>query len=382
MLDFSYTDDQASIAAALEGFVASALLSGYMARDRDGAFPEDAWRQMAGMGLFGLRIPREYDGQELDCVTAGIAIEAVARGDFNLCYGILNSAFVGDLMARNASEPLCREWLPRLAAGDARISVCLTEPHCGSDAASIRTRAERDGDDFILNGEKASVTLVMAADAGIVFARTDPDAGSRGVSAFLVPFDAPGVTRHPYADMGSKCILRGSLFLDNVRVPAANLVGTLNGAFGSAMQTFEYTRALIGLMCVGAAMQTLEETIAYTRERTAFGQPVSRNQGVSFPVAEAWSRLEMARWHCLRTLWLRDQNRPHNAEAAVCKGMVPEICVDVIRDCLVLHGHYGYTQDLPIEQRLRDVCGQLIADGTPQIQKIIIARHLYGRENV
>lgn len=315
-------------------------------------------------------------------MTAGIAIEAVARGDFNLCYGILNSAFVGDLMARNASEPLCREWLPRLAAGDARISVCLTEPHCGSDAASIRTRAERDGDDFILNGEKASVTLVMAADAGIVFARTDPDAGSRGVSAFLVPFDVPGVTRHPYADMGSKCILRGSLFLDNVRVPAANLIGTLNGAFGSAMQTFEYTRALIGLMCVGAAMQTLEETIAYTRERTAFGQPVSRNQGVSFPVAEAWSRLEMARWHCLRTLWLRDQNRPHNAEAAVCKGMVPEICVDVIRDCLVLHGHYGYTQDLPIEQRLRDVCGQLIADGTPQIQKIIIARHLYGRENV
>ncbi|WP_018000651.1 acyl-CoA dehydrogenase family protein [Paracoccus sp. N5] len=381
-MEFSYTEDQASIASALEGFAANALLSGYMARDREGGFPQAAWQQMGEMGLFGLRIPQEYGGQGLDCVTAGIAIEAIARGDFNLCYGILNSAFVGDLMSRNASRELCEAWLPRLASGAARISVCLTEPHCGSDAAAIRTRAKRDGDHFVLSGEKASVTLVMAAHAGIVFARTDPEAGARGVSAFLVPFDDPGVTRHPYADMGSKCIQRGSLFLNDVRVPETNLIGTLNGAFGSAMQTFEYTRALIGLMCVGAAAQTLDETIAYTRERTAFGQPVSRNQGVAFPVAEAWSRLQMARWHCLRTLWLRDREQPHNAEAAVCKGVVPDICVDVIRNCLVLHGHYGYTQDLPIEQRLRDVCGQLIADGTPQIQKIIIARHLYGREFV
>jgi cyclohexanecarboxyl-CoA dehydrogenase len=381
-MDFALTEQQQVISASLRDFATRELRPKYAYWDRTGEFPAEIWRKMGKMGLLGLRVPEAYGGQEFDCVTSGVAIEETARGDFNCCYGILNACFAGDLLGKHGSEAVRQTWLPLMAAGEKVICVCLTEPHCGSDAASIRTRAVKQGGRYVLNGEKSAITLLMAGDAGIVFARTSPDAGAKGVSAFLVPLDTPGISRTPYADMGAKGIVRGSMFLEDVEVPAENLIGPENGAFSRVMQTFEYTRGLIGLMCIGAAQVTLDETIAYTKQRSAFGQPISKNQGVSFPIAEWFTRLTMARWHCYRTLWLRDQNLLHNSEAAMCKGFVPEICMGAIQDCMILHGHYGYTQDFPVEQRLRDVAGQLIADGTPQIQKIIIARNLFGREFV
>ena len=381
-MDFAFSEEQNIIAASLRDFATLELLPKYSHWDRTGEFPAEIWKKMGTMGLLGMRVPEAYGGQNFDCVTAGLAIEETARGDFNVCYGILNSSFAGDLLSKHAGESIKATWLPPMAAGEKVICVCLTEPQGGSDAAAIRSRAVRQGGHYVLNGEKSAVSLLMAGDAGIVFVKTDPAEGARGVSAFLVPLDSPGITRHPYADMGSKGIVRGSMFLNDVKVPAENLIGPENGAFSRVMQTFEYTRGLIGLMCIGAAQATLEETITYTKNRIAFGQPVTKNQGVSFQVAEWHARLTMARWHCYRTLWLRDQGLPHNSEAAICKGFVPEICVGAIQDCMVLHGHYGWTQDFKLEQRLRDVLGQIIADGTPQIQKLIIARELFGREFV
>lgn len=381
-MDFAFSEEQKIIAASLRNFATGELLPKYSHWDRTGQFPAEIWLKMGAMGLLGMRVPEAYGGQDFDCVTAGLAIEETARGDFNVCYGILNCCFAGDLLSKHAREMVKATWLPPMVAGEKVICVCLTEPQGGSDAASIRTRAERQGEHYVLNGEKSAITLLMAGHAGIVFAKTEPAAGARGVSAFLVPFDTPGITRHPYSDMGSKGIVRGSMFLNDVKVSPENLIGPENGAFSRVMQTFEYTRGLIGLMCIGAAQVTLEETITYTKNRIAFGQPITKNQGVSFPVAEWHARLTMARWHCFRTLWLRDQGLPHNSEAAICKGFVPEMCMGAIQDCMVLHGHYGWTQDLPVEQRLRDVAGQIIADGTPQIQKLIIARELFGREFV
>ncbi|MCB1475765.1 MAG: acyl-CoA dehydrogenase family protein [Rhodobiaceae bacterium] len=381
-MDFALSDEQQMVADSIRAFADNDLLPKYAYWDRNDEFPKEQWARMGAIGLLGLRVPEAYGGQEFDCVTAGLAIEQAARGDFNCCYGILNCCFAGDLLGKHASESVKKAWLPPMAAGEKVVCVCLTEPHCGSDAAAIRTRAVRKGDKYILNGEKSAITLLMVGNAGIVFAKTDPDAGAKGVSAFLVPFDSPGVTRHPYSDMGARGIVRGSMFLEDVEVPAENLIGPENGAFSRVMQTFEYTRALIGLMCLGAAQQTIEETVEYVKQRTAFGQPISKNQGVSFPIAEWSTRMEMARWLCLRTLWLRDNELPHNKEAAMCKWAVPEMCVGAIQDCMVLHGHYGYTKDYPVEQRLRDVAGQLIADGAPQIQKMIIARSVIGREFV
>ena len=379
-MDFAPTAEQRLLRETLADFARAELLPHYSRWDRNREFPAAIWPKLAEMGVFGLRVPAWYGGAELSYLEAGMAIEQVAKGDFNVCYGILNACFAGDILGRFAAPELCETWLRPMAMGEKVISVLLTEPHCGSDAASIRTSAVRNGDDYIINGEKSAITLLMAASAGILFAKTAPEKKAAGVSAFLLPLDTPGLSKTPYDDMGAKGIVRGSLFLDDVRVPAVNMIGPEDAGFTQVMQTFDYTRALIGLMCLGAAEQTLEETIAYVKDRQAFGQPISKNQGVSFPLAEAKARLEMLRWLCYRTLWLRDQGMPHTAEAAMCKAEGPTTCVDVIRDCLVLHGHYGYTQDFPVEQRYRDVLGQVIADGTPQIMKMIIARNMLGRE--
>ncbi|GGZ13234.1 acyl-CoA dehydrogenase family protein [Novosphingobium colocasiae] len=381
-MDLAFTPEQQMIADVIDAFAREVLLPRYAHWDRTGNLPEEQFARMGEIGLLGLRVPEAFGGQDVDAVTAGLAIEAAARGDFNCCYAILIACFAGEILGRHGDDAVKAEWLPGMASGEKIICTCLTEPQGGSDAAGIRTRAVRQGDDYVISGEKASITLVMAGHAGIVFAKTDPAAGAKGVTAFLVPFDLPGVSRAPYADLGSRGIARGSLFFDEVRIPARYRIGAEGAAFSKVMHTFDYTRALIGLMCLGAAQQSLAETVEYLKSRQSFGQPLPRYQGVSFPVAEWAAKIEMARWLCLRTLWLRDQNLPHTAEAAMCKMQCPDIAVGAIHECLLLHGHYGYTQDFPHEQRLRDVIGQQIADGTTQIQKLIVARELFGRDFV
>jgi cyclohexanecarboxyl-CoA dehydrogenase len=192
--------------------------------------------------------------------------------------------------------------------------------------------------------------------------------------------DAPGVSRIALRDMGERAIQRGSLFLDDVHVPREFLIGDEGRGFYLIMQAFDYSRVIIALMCIGAAEQSLDETIDYVKHRQAFGRPLAKFEGVSFPVAEHATMLEAARWLCYRTLWLRDQGLPHSKEAAMVKWWGPKVAVDAIHECILLHGHYGYTQDLPLEQRLRDVIGLEIGDGTAQVSKIVIARELFGRE--
>jgi cyclohexanecarboxyl-CoA dehydrogenase len=381
-MDFSFSDEQRLVQESIRAFAARELLPKYAFWDRHDEFPREQWLKMGAIGVLGLRVPFAYGGQDADCLTAGIAIEEVARGDFNCCYGMLNSCLIGDILGKFACEAIKQRWLPAMAAGEKALCVCLTEPHCGSDAAAIKTRAVRDGDHYVLNGEKSAITLLMVGEAAVVFAKTDPAAGAKGVSAFFVPLDLPGISRTAYSDMGARGIMRGSLFLDNVRIPAENLIGPEGGGFSGVMQAFDYTRALIGLMCLGAARATLDETVEYVKQRQSFGKPLSKNQGVAFPLAEWAAKIEMARWFCYRTLWLRDQGLPHTTEAAMCKMEAPLIASGAVHECLILHGHYGYTKDFKVEQRLRDVIGQEIADGAPQIMKIIVARDLFGREFV
>ena len=381
-MDFSFSDEQKLVQDSVRAFAKRDLLPKYAYWDRHDEFPREQWLKMGELGVLGLRVPVAYGGQDAECVTAGIAMEEVARGDFNCCYGMLNCCLIGDILSKFASEAIKQTWLPAMAAAEKVLCVCLTEPHCGSDAAAIRTRAVRKGGSYVLNGEKSAITLLMVGDAAVVFAKTDPSAGAKGVSAFFVPLDLPGITRSPYSDMGARGIVRGSLFLENVEIPAENLIGPEGGGFSRVMQAFDYTRALIGLMCLGAARATLDETVDYVKQRQSFGKPLSKNQGVTFPLAQWATKIEMARWFCYRTLWLRDQGQPHTVEAAMCKMEAPLIASAAVHECLILHGHYGYTKDFRVEQRLRDVIGQEIADGAPQIMKIIVARDLLGREFV
>lgn len=379
-MEFAFTPEQEELIRTLRSFARRELAPRSHGWDATGEFPWEAWKRMGQLGLFGLRAPATYGGQEADLVTTGIAIEEVARGDFSCTYGVQLAGLAGEIIGTNGSEEVKKRWLPGTISGEVVMAIALTEPGAGSDAANIACRAVRDGDHYVITGEKSGISMGMFAHAAMVFAKTDAAAKARGVTAFLVPLDVPGVARQVLHDMGARAIGRAVLSFDHVRVPASHRLGAEGEGFYQVMKGFDFNRILIGLACLGAAQASLEETMAYVKQRKAFGGPLVRYEGVSFPIAEAATHLEAARWLCYRGLWLADQGRPHTKESAMVKWWAPRLAVEVIHQCLLLHGHYGYTGELPFEQRMRDVIGLEIGDGTAEVMKLIVARELMGRE--
>lgn len=379
-MDFSFTEEQQMMRETTRKFALRELLPNAAHWEKTREFPHHLLRKMGELGLICTTIPREYGGQGTDRATNGILVEELARGDFSL--SIFAFGVMGDAFMLYGTEEQKREWLPPLARGEKVMGISLTESESGSDAASLKMKAVRDGDEYVLNGEKSSTSMINA-DAWLVLARTDPKAPpARGITCFIVPRDIPGVTTSVYNDMGGNAVPRGPVAFEDVRIPAGNLFGELNRGFHLIMHAFDYNRALIGLMCIGAAQQSLDETIKFAKERKSFGRVITTNQGVSFPIAEAATRLELARLICYKVLWLRDNDLPHTVEAAMAKWWVPRTCVEIIHECLLLHGHYGYTDEFSVERRLREVIGWQIGDGTANIQKLIIARELIGRDYV
>jgi cyclohexanecarboxyl-CoA dehydrogenase len=380
-MEFTLTAEQEELVRTLRVFARKELAPRSAHWDKTGAFPWDAWRQMGELGLLGLRAPVEFGGQEADLVTTGLAMEEIARGDFSATYGLQLAGLAGEILGKNGSRPVQERWLPPTIRGEAVLALALTEPSVGSDAANLTCRAEREGDDYILTGEKSGISLGMVAQAAIVFARTAMSR-ARGVTAFLVPLDLPGVARSALSDLGSHAVARAVLSFDHVRIPATHRLGAEGTGFHQVMQGFDFNRVLIGLACLGAAQVSLDETMAYVRERKAFGRALARFEGVSFPIAEAATHLEAARWLSYRALWLADRGAPYTKESAMVKWWAPRLSVDTIHQCLLLHGHYGYTDELPFAQRLRDVMGLEIGDGTAEIMKIVVGRELLGRESL
>ena len=343
-----YSDEQLMIRDTARAFAQEKLKPHSAAWDKSGEFPWDVWRQMGELGLLGLRMPAAYGGQEADYLTFGLAMQEIGRGDFGCTYGIQLAGLAGEILGRNASEALKQRWLPPTARGETVIALALTEPGVGSDAANLACRAERDGDGaYVLTGEKSGISLAMAAQAAIVFARTERSSGARGVSAFLVELDVPGVSRSPLRDMGTRVVGRAVLAFDHVRVPAAHRIGEEGSGFYQIMQGFDYNRVGIALASLGVAQVSIEETMAYDKERRAFGRPLAGFEGVSFPIAEAATHLEACRWLCYRALWLADHGQPYTKESAMTKWWGPRLAVETIHQCLLLHGHYGYTDELP-----------------------------------
>jgi cyclohexanecarboxyl-CoA dehydrogenase len=381
-MEFSFSPEQEELIRTLRAFARKELAPRSQRWDKTGEFPWDVWRQMGELGLLGLRTPSDYGGQEADLVTMGIASEEIARGDFSCTYGIQLAGLAGEILGRSGAEDLKKQWLPPTARGETVIALGLTEPGVGSDAANLACRAERDGDAYVITGEKSGISLGMVAQAAIVFATTDAAARARGVTAFLVPLDAPGVSRSPLRDLGTHAVSRAVLAFDHVRIPASHRLGAEGTGFYQVMVGFDYNRLLIALSCLGIAEVSLEETMAYVKDRRAFGRPLAQFEGVSFPIAEAATHLDAARWLCYRGLWLADQGQPYTKESAMAKWWAPKLASETIHRCLLLHGHYGYTDELPFEQRLRDVIGLEIGDGTAEVMKIIVARELMGRESL
>jgi cyclohexanecarboxyl-CoA dehydrogenase len=379
-MQLAFDESERAFAETLRRYAQERLLPEYGLWDRGQSFPRERLKELAELGIPGLRVPVEYGGVGGSYVMAGIAAEELGRGDHGYTLFVQIGAIAADLLAQHGRPSIRDRWLPRLAAGETLVAFGLTEPGAGSDAAAIRTTARRDGDEWVIRGEKASITFAGLADACIVFARTGPE-GPKGIGAFLVPLDSPGVSRRVYRSAGERLTQRGSLVFEDVRVPPEHLLGEEGGGFVQAMQAFDYNRAIIALACIGAAMQSLEETIAYVKQRRTFGKPLASRQGVAFQIAEHLTMLEAARRLAYDALARCDRGEPHTKEAAMAKWLGPKAAADAIHACVILNGWMGYDQELPHEQRLRDVIGLEIGDGTPEIMKGIVAREVLGRDH-
>ena len=373
------TEDERFIQETAQRFARERLAEGYLARSKEECIDRGLMRELGQLGLIAPTLDERYGGIGASGVVAGLVCEALAYADINVSYLPMIASLIGGVLQQHGSEEMKEQVLPRLAGGEIMIQLGLTEPRGGSDAANLALRATPKSDHFVLNGEKTSITYGAQAEMSLLFARTDPDTpGARGVTAFLVPLDLPGVTCTRFDDVGSRPVGRGSVFFDAVELPASAMVGKLGEGFTKVMQGFDLSRFLIALQCISTAQASVDETWQYIQEREAFGRPLAKFQGTTFPLAENDSKLAAVRALCYQGLALRDQGLPHTKEAAMVKWMGPKWGTDIIQDCLVLHGHYGWGNELPHLQRMIDVMGLQIGDGTAHIMKTIIARETIG----
>lgn len=375
------TEEHSSLRETVRRYARKELASGYLARAKSERFLWEELQELGELGLLELLVdPSEHP----DFVALGIVVEELCYADFNVGNLLIVSALNSFLLATHASDAVRDRWLPSLRRGEALVALGLTEPGSGSDAAAMRTRAVPDKDGgWLIDGEKTSMTAAPFAQAALVFARTGagPTAPA-GVTAFVVPLDAEGISRSRFPDTGFRPLGRGSVIFDGVRVDDDARVGPVGRAFATIMNGFDFSRPLLALGCLATAQAALDETVEYARIRHAFGSPIARYEGVSFPLAEHLTYIEAARLLCYETLGMRQRGERHTRQAAMTKWWAPKLAFDAIHDCLLLHGHVAYSEEHPMEQRLRDVMGIELGDGTAQIQKIVIAREAFGREFV
>lgn len=375
-------EDLAALAEQVRRFANDRVAPGYLERDRTRTIDRQLMREMGALGIIAPELSPEFGGQGLGAIATGLIHEEIARADLSMSYVNLLGSLNAQILAGHGQPEVVKPWLNRLTTGEALLALALTEPSGGSDAAALKLRVEARGDSYFFNGEKTSISAADQADAAVVFGRTgSSEAGAHGVTAFLVPLDLPGITRSRFDCHGQRAIGRGSIFFDNVRVPASHRLGGEGKGFVQVMQGFDFSRALIGLQVLAVARAALDEAWAYAVERQAFGKPIASFQGVSHPLADFDTQVTAARLLCLQALWLKDRNLPHSAEAAMCKWWAPKLAFDTVHQCLLTHGHGGYDRGV-MEQRLRDVMGFEIGDGTAQIMKTIIARARAGRKAV
>jgi cyclohexanecarboxyl-CoA dehydrogenase len=382
-VDFGLNEDQEAFRAAVRTMARVKLAPGYLERAKSERFPWEVHREVAALGVFGLLAGEPFNPLDHeDFVAAGLVVEELAYADFNVANAAIPVLLITSLIARHGRDAIREAWLRQLVEGQTYVALGLTEPGCGSDVTAIRTTATATANGYVLDGEKTSVSMLAHAAAIVVVAQTIRDGRPAGVSALLVPLDSPGVVTSPISDTGWLPMGRGVLHLDHVEVPAGNLLGGEGAAFRTVLNGFDFTRPLLALTGIGCAQASLDETADYVSDRHAFGSPLAGYEGVSFPLAEHATQLEAARLLCYSALWHRTAGKKHTALAAMTKWYGPQQASRAIHDCLLLHGNFGYSSEFPFEQRLQDVLAVEIADGTPQIQKIIIARELYGRQFV
>ena len=381
MSAYSLPDTLRELRSTLRRFCDEKVAPHAAAVDRDAAYPWESFRSCVAMELPALAIPAEHGGAGADYVTQAIMIQEVARACASTAVTLQISSLGMTPVVNWGSEELKQRYLPRVASGEAQASYCLSEPDAGSDVASMRTTAVRDGDHYVLNGTKYWVTNAGISSTYTVFAKTSPNAGSRGISCFLVEADW-GVKVAKLEDkMGLRGSPTGEVVLDDVRVPEENRIGAEGEGFLIAMHTLDRSRPLIGAQAVGIAQAALDYSSSYIQQRHQFGRPVSELQGLRFMVADMAMRIEAARSLVYSACSVADEGDPAgelSRMGAMAKCFASDTAMAVATDAVQLLGGYGYTKDFPVERFMRDAKITQIYEGTNQIQRVVIAKSILG----
>ncbi|MBI1844725.1 MAG: acyl-CoA dehydrogenase family protein [Actinobacteria bacterium] len=375
------SEEQHVFRASLRRFCEERIAPNAAEVDRRGEYPWDNFHACVEMGLTGLGMPEAYGGAGADHVTQAIMAEEIARVCASTSLIVLISKLGMIPVINWGSEALRERYLPAVASGESQASYCLSEADAGSDVAAMRTRAVRDGDHYVISGTKHWITNAGISDLYTVFAKTDPAAGHRGISAFVVERDW-GVRVAKLEDkMGIKGSPTGEVVFDKVRVPVGNRIGEEGEGFRIAMATLDRSRPTVGAQALGIGQGALDQGVAYMKERHAFGRPIAELQGLQFMVADMAMRLEAARGLVHRACATIDEGDPRgdlSSLGAMAKCFASDVAMDVTTNAVQLLGGNGYTKDFPVERMMRDAKITQIYEGTNQIQRVVIAKKLFS----
>ena len=372
---FRSTEEQILVRDTAREFAARELDPIAAELDEKCEYPAEKIAMLGEMGLMGVAIPEEHGGGGMDYVSYVLAIEEISRA----CAGTgvilsVNNSLVCDPLSKYGDDAQKAEVLTPLAAGEKLGCFALTEPGAGSDPAGMKTSARLEGGEWILNGEKNFITNGPNSDIAIVFAFTDKSARHRGISAFIVPMDAPGVSCGPKeSKLGIRASHSSSIFLEDARIPEANLLGELGEGFKIAMTTLDAGRIGIAAQALGIARAALEESVEFAKERQSFGKVIGKHQAIQFKLADMATRLDAARLLTLNAAYLKDAGQRYSQESAMCKLFAAETATFVAHEAIQIHGGYGYTTEYAAERHYRDARITEIYEGTSEIQRVVIA---------
>jgi alkylation response protein AidB-like acyl-CoA dehydrogenase len=370
--------DQIQVRDAVRSFAQAELWPHAARWDKEHHFPKDAHRGLAALGAYGICVPEEFGGAQLDYLTLALVVEEIAAGDGGTSTVIsVTNCPVNAILMRYGSAQQKKDWLTPLAQGDMLGAFCLTEPHVGSDASALKTTATKGPDGYVINGVKQFITSGKNGDVAIVIAVTDKGAGKKGMSAFIVPTRTPGYSADRLEDkLGQHSSDTAQVTFDNCIVPPENLIGAEGEGYKIALSALEGGRIGIAAQSIGMARSAFDVAVAYAKDRTSFGTAIINHQAVGFRLADCATQLEAARqltWHAAS---LRDAGVPCLKEAAMAKLFASEMAEQVCSAALQTLGGYGYVNDFPVERIYRDVRVCQIYEGTSDVQKIIIQRQI------
>ncbi|HIA02951.1 MAG TPA: acyl-CoA dehydrogenase [Myxococcales bacterium] len=378
-MDFTLSDTQREFQASARKFTQAMVIPNAAHHDETAEYPLEILKTAWELGLMNLHIPEEFGGLGLSSLDSTIINEEVAAGCSGICTAMSSNILAEQPILVGGSEALKKEILGPMTEEFQLAAYCVTEPGAGSDVAGLRTRAEKQGDAYVINGEKMWITNASVASWYFVLAKTDPDGGHKGMTGFVVPADTPGITvGKKEQNMGQRCSDTRGIRFENVVVPERYRLGAEGKGWLIAMNAFDHTRPMIASMAVGVARAAMNYAKEYALERKTFGKVIAKHQAVAFMIAEMNRDVEAARLLPWRAAWLADQGKPATRSASVAKLFAADSCMRICTDAVQVFGGYGFSKEFPVEKLMRDAKIFQIYEGTSQIQRLIISREFFS----